>query len=92
MQAVVPKAVRAALMMAASISSPYLSAFFVAVLITVSSLYRFAVCLSTRKNKKIHDVIDNQIFKNRFSFVFFGFCWFYGRPQSGKVQWSMVNG
>ena len=33
MQAVVPKAVRAALMMAASISSPYLIAFFVEVLI-----------------------------------------------------------
>ena len=41
MQAVVPKAVRAALMMAASISSPYLIAFFVDVLITFfSNLYR----------------------------------------------------
>ena len=39
MQAVVPKAVRAALMMAASISSPYLIAFFVEVLIVFSVIY-----------------------------------------------------
>ena len=53
MQAVVPKAVRAALMMAASISSPYLIAFFVDALITFfSNMYRFAVYRKTNKNQR----------------------------------------
>ena len=45
-------AVMAALMAAAISCNANLIAFFVAVLISVSSLYRFAVCLSTRKNRK----------------------------------------
>ena len=53
MQAVVPKAVRAALMMAASISSPYLIAFLVDVLIAFfSNMYRFAVYRKTNKNQR----------------------------------------
>lgn len=52
MQAVVPRAVMAALMMAASISSPYLIAFFVDVLIGVfSNLYRSAVYRKTKENR-----------------------------------------
>ena len=49
MHAVVPSAVMAALMAAAISCNANFIAFFVAVLISVSSLYRFAVCLSTRK-------------------------------------------
>ena len=56
MQAVVPKAVRAALMMAASISSPYLIAFLVEVLIAFSVICtasRFTVKpTKTKENKR----------------------------------------